>query len=80
MARFSPSSEVAHLVAEVRRLTPEQILDVYGIEINERGIVWDTLYEEEFLNIREWAKFTVEQDNLDDDEDEYTAGHSEEDF
>lgn len=78
MKRFSPSSEVAHLVAEVRRLNPEQVLETYGIEINDRGVVWDTLYEEEFLNLRQWAVFTVEQEHAEDNDDDYDSGYGEE--
>jgi hypothetical protein len=67
---FSRSSEVAHLVAAVKKLPAEEVLETYGIEIDERGVVWDTLYEEEFMNVRAWAVFTVEQEAADDEYEE----------
>jgi len=79
MKRFSPSSEVAHLVAEVNRLSAEELLETYGIELDpmlvkyKKKLVYDTLYDKWFNTIREWAVFTVEQDSAEyeDDDDDY---------
>jgi len=70
--RYSPSSEIAHLLAEIKGLTKEELLDIHGIEINEDKTVYDTAWEETFKNTQAWAAFVVEQEMLDyGDEDEY---------
>jgi hypothetical protein len=72
--RHNASSEVAHLVAEIRRLTPEQALEIHGIELNSDRTVFDTAYEQAFKNLNEWAAFVVAQEMSDEDEDDYETG------
>lgn len=70
--RYSPSSEIAHLLAEIRGLTNEELLDIHGIELREDKTVFDLAFEQEFKNVQAWATFVVEQENQDfGDEDEY---------
>lgn len=70
--RYSPSSEITHLLAELRGLTNEEILDIHGIEIKEDKTVFDLAFEREFKNVQAWATFVVEQENQDfDSEEEY---------
>jgi hypothetical protein len=78
--RYSPSSEAAHLVAEVSSLSDEQCLEIYGIEIdrlllkNKKGLIYDTTYDKYFKTVPEWAAFCVAQDRDDyEDEDEYSG-------
>lgn len=70
--RHNVSSEVAHLVAEIRRLSPEAIFETHGITIESDKTVYDTAYERIFKNVNEWAKFVVQQDMDEWDEDEDT--------
>ncbi len=72
--RYSPSSEIAHILAEVRRMSPEEIMDTYGIEISEDKTVFDTAWEQTFKSVQMWAAFVVEQESGDYDEDEYDTG------
>jgi hypothetical protein len=72
--RHNASSEVAHLVAEVRGLTPEEALELHGIEIYEDKTVYDTAYEETFKNLNTWASFVVAQEMTEDYDDEYETG------
>ena len=77
--QFSRSSEVAHLVAEIRRMTIEEALEIYGVEIHPDKTVFDTAYEEEFKNLNEWAAFVVSQEMDEwEDKDEDTSKWSEE--
>jgi hypothetical protein len=77
--RYSPSSEIAHLLAELRGMTNEEILDIHGIEINEDKSVYDLAYDQTFKNVQTWATFVVEQENSDyEDEDEYGKWDEEE--
>lgn len=77
---FSRSSEVAHLVAEVNRLSVEENLEVHGIDIDRIGVrpteehIFDTLYEEYFKTVHDWAAFTVDQESneYDDFDDKYS--------
>ncbi len=77
--RYSPSSEIAHILAEVRRMSPDQIMDTYGIEIYEDKTVFDTAWEQTFKSVQAWATFVVEQESGDFDEDDYDAGKWDED-
>lgn len=72
--RHNASSEVAHLVAEVKALTPEDALEIHGIEIYPDKTVYDTAYEETFKNLNAWAVYVVAQEMSDDDIDEYDTG------
>lgn len=72
--RYNASSEVAHLVAEVRNLTPEQNLEIHGIEINSDKTIYDTAYNQKFKNITEWAKFVIAQEMNEEGEDDYNTG------
>lgn len=76
--RHNASSEVAHLVAEVRQMTAEQALESYGLVLPQwdtfTTAVYDTAYEQEFKNINEWAKYVIAQEMLEDDEDDQYAG------
>ena len=75
----SRSSEVAHIVAEVRRMFPEDAFDAYGIEILEDGRIIDTTYDQEFKTLHEWAAWSVDQESAYDDEDLYDTGKYSED-
>lgn len=72
---FSRSSEIAHLVAEVNRLSVEDNLEIYGIDIDRMGVrsndqfIHDTLYDKYFKTIHDWAAFTVDQESGDDEFD-----------
>lgn len=67
--RHNASSEVAHLVADVRRMTAEQALEAHGIEINADKTVYDSTYEKSFKNINEWAAYVVKEETNEWDED-----------
>lgn len=74
---FSRSSEIAHLVAEVRRMSPQERRDIHGMEIHDDGTVSDETLDDTFKNIQTWAQAVVESDtdefdeyNTDDDYDE----------
>lgn len=70
---FSRSSEVAHLIADVRRMTPEDVLETYGIKILPDHQVFDVTFDETYKNLSEWAQACIdgEDDDYDDDEDKY---------
>ncbi len=82
---FSRSSEVAHLVAEVNRLPADQLLEIYGIELDplllkyKQGLVYDTLYDKFFKTVYDWAAFTVDQESEDEYDDDY-GKYEEEDY
>lgn len=84
--QFSRSSEAAHLVTEVNRLSVEENLETYGIEIDRLGLkesrefIFDTLYNKYFRTVREWALFTIEQDSLEDNFDDDYDSRDEEDY
>ena len=84
--RFSRATEITHLVAEVTRLSVEENLETYGIELDRMGLnhsdefVYDTLYDKYFKTIHEWAAFTVDQESSEyDDLDDKYSKHNDED-
>lgn len=56
------SYEVTRLINEVSKLSSDELMDTYGIEIYQDGKVYDTVEEIVFDSIGEWAKMTVEND------------------
>lgn len=72
--RHNASSEVAHLIAEIRTMTPEQALDVHGLQILQDKTVYDTAYELPFKNINAWATFVIAQEINEWDDTEADTG------
>ncbi len=66
--RHSTSSEVSHLIAEARRMTSQELLDTYGIELLTDGRVIDTAFDQTYTNIGEWALACVEDDSSEYDD------------
>lgn len=58
------ANEAAHLAKEVESLDPEDARMIHGVEINEDKSVYDPMFGMNFDSVREWAEFTVEQDEL----------------
>ena len=59
--------EVANVLHEIKDLSEEEIYEVYGINVTEAG-VFDPLYNKRFASVSEWAKFSVEQDDMQSEE------------
>ena len=60
--------EVTYIVSEISRLSEEEVKSTYGIELLEKGKVFDPTYDKEFETIGEWATFNVEQDEVETEE------------
>lgn len=58
------ANEAAHLAKEVEGLDAEEAQMIHGIEIGSDRSVYDPMYDLNFSSVREWAEFTVEQDEL----------------
>lgn len=78
--RHSLSSEVSHLLIEIRELDAEQLYTQHGIEIHENGSVYDTTYDLTFSTINQWATFVVQQEDSDEDDDLYDKYKDNEDY
>lgn len=68
--RHNASSEVAHLVADVRRMSKEDAYQIHGIEIRTDGSVYDSTDDRRFRNLNEWASYVISLEG-DEWEDEY---------
>lgn len=75
----SQASEIAHVRAEIKRLSKDEIYQIYGIILNEDGSVYDELEEETFPNLSDWLKFYVEESEEDEYSDLYD-GEYDDDF
>jgi len=62
------AQEVAFTINEVNRLSPDEVLSVYGIELLPNGKVFDQTYNKTFESVGEWAEFNIEQDDMEYEE------------
>jgi hypothetical protein len=53
---------------DIQNLTLAELTDLYGIEVNKDGIVYDMVEGKDFPNLREWAIYTEEQNELYEDD------------
>lgn len=68
------SSEIAHLVAEIRKSTPEEILADHGIVILGNTNVYDPTENRTFVSINAWAAYVVQQEIDEWEDDEHDTG------
>lgn len=80
--RHSLSAEIAHLRAEIKGKTNEQIEEHFGIEIKEDGTVYDQADGEEYKTLNEWMKSYAKMiiDDEDEYDDAYKGNFDEDDF
>lgn len=71
------AQEVTYLINEINRLSDEEIKILYGIELIEKGKVFDTTYDRTFDSINEWAMFNIEQDDIEFEEHFYDKNNGE---
>ena len=57
------TQEVTRLVRYASNATAEQLMDDYGVELLEGGVVFDAVEELKFPSITEWAKVVVGTDD-----------------
>lgn len=76
----SVAAEAAHILAEIKGKSKEQVQDLYGIEIRPGGVVYDFAYDMEFDDLAAWITFNNEQDDA-EYEERFTHGkYSDEDY
>lgn len=74
----SVASEVAHIKAQAKSMTPEEIRELYDIEIRKDGSVYDFAFDQEFVDLIEWVDFNQGSD--DDGDEDFKHGYDDEDF
>lgn len=60
--------EIENIMNEMKGLDAEQAYEKFGITLNEDGSIFDPTYNMKFPSVGEWAKFSVEQDNVEYEE------------
>lgn len=53
---------VTHLIRDIKNSTPEELLQLHGIVIDEDLSVYDTLEGLTYSNVNEWANEALEAD------------------
>lgn len=53
------STQVLH---DIQALPQEDIVELYGIEVNEDGSIFDPMENRTFTNLLEWATFIDQQE------------------
>ena len=71
----SLSHSVTHLIRDTQNLTPDELLQVHGIVMNEDRTVYDTVLEVTYNNVGEWANEAVEADYSENFETMLPAGY-----
>lgn len=52
---------------DIRVLSTNELIELYGIEIEDHGSVWDPVEHMSFRNLTEWAEYYIEiNEDLDD--------------
>jgi len=71
------SQEIAYTVNEVKRLDNDEVKSLYGIELLDKGRVYDPTYDKSFDTVAQWAEFNIEQDDVEYEEHFYGLGRLE---
>lgn len=69
MSKHHVSQIQASVLSNVKKMSNEELVNLYGVEISEDGSVFDPTENRKFKDIDEWAMFIAEQ------EDENNYGH-----
>lgn len=62
MSRYHCSSTPTQVLHDIQIYSSEQLIELYGIEINEDGTVFDPAENKTFATIIEWATWIDEQE------------------
>lgn len=63
MSRHNVSHTQSRVLNDVRTLSRQELIDLYGIEIAEDGTVFDPTENQKFKSLTEWASFIDERDD-----------------
>lgn len=63
------SGDVNHILNDIDEMDRSEAETIYGIIFQEKGKVFDTMYNREFSSLREWAELTYAEDELEYEED-----------
>lgn len=71
------SSDYAYQVlADLRKLSAEEVLSLHGIRVNEDKTVYDEAYDKTFVDIEDWIAFS--EDDVDSQDEKF--GYDDNDF
>lgn len=65
MSKHHVSDLQTRVLNDVHRLSPEELADLYGIDIAEDGVVFDPTENQRFDTLEAWADFIARQENDD---------------
>lgn len=58
------SSDVEHILHDIQFLNSEEVENLYGIILQETGLVFDPIENKHFNSVADWALFEAEQDEM----------------
>lgn len=64
------------VLTDIRKLTPEEVLSLHGIRVDEDKSVYDEAYNKTFANIEDWIAFSA--DDIDQVDEKF--GYDDHDF
>jgi len=65
MSKHHVSDTHSRVLNDVRRLSHEQLVELYGIDIDNDGSVFDPTENQQFDTLEDWARFISERDSDD---------------
>lgn len=69
MSKHHVSLTQSRVLNDVRTLPPQELTELYGIEISDDGSVFDPTENRRFEDVAEWAQYIASQD----DDDNYSS-------
>ena len=74
--RTGSSDYSYQVLADIRKLSAEEVLSLHGIRVNEDKTVYDEAYDKTFVDIEDWIAFS--EDDVDSQDEKF--GYDEYDF
>jgi hypothetical protein len=57
------SDTQSSVINDIRRLSPEELIELYGIDIGENGTVFDPTENQHFATLEQWAEYIAQQED-----------------
>jgi len=67
--RTGASDFAYNVLADIRKLSAEEVLSLHGIRVNEDKSVYDEAYDKTFVDIEDWIAFSA--DDIDQEDEKF---------
>jgi hypothetical protein len=67
--------QIQALIKQVKSLDEHELYDLYGIELDQEGSVYDSCYDKTFDSVALWAQFNVQTEDIEDSRPSYSGSN-----